>query len=74
MQRIPCDERSDWQQKAEAVGFQFHTIDGERYWDERAYYAFTLEEIDPSSPAVTAAFQSFSGAASPDHMPPVSDS
>ena len=24
----------------------FHTIDGERYWDERAYYAFTLDEIE----------------------------
>ena len=24
----------------------FHTIDGERYWDERAYYAFTLEQIE----------------------------
>jgi glutathionylspermidine synthase len=46
MQRIPCDERPDWREKAEAVGFQFHTIDGERYWDERAYYAFTLDEIE----------------------------
>src|ERR1700730_14758929 len=46
MQRIPCDERPDWREKAEAIGFQFHTIDGERYWDERAYYAFTLEEIE----------------------------
>ena len=46
MQRIPCDERSDWQQKAEEAGFRFHTIDGERYWDERAYYAFSLQEIE----------------------------
>ena len=28
------------------TGFDFHTIDGERYWDERAYYAFTLDEIE----------------------------
>ena len=46
MQRIPCDERPDWREKAESVGFQFHTIAGERYWDERSYYAFTLEEIE----------------------------
>jgi glutathionylspermidine synthase len=46
MQRIACDERADWREKAEASGFVFHTIDGERYWDERAYYAFTLEEIE----------------------------
>ena len=46
MQRIPCSERDDWQATAQACGFDFHTIDGERYWDERAYYAFTLAEIE----------------------------
>src|SRR6185437_7949000 len=46
MQRITCPERDDWQQTADACGFDFHTIDGERYWDERGYYAFTLEEIE----------------------------
>jgi glutathionylspermidine synthase len=46
MQRIACDERPDWKTKAEAAGFRFHTILGERYWDERAYYAFTLEQIE----------------------------
>jgi glutathionylspermidine synthase len=46
MQRIPCPERDDWQASAEAAGFDFHTIDGERYWDERAYYAFSLDEIE----------------------------
>src|ERR1700704_3922126 len=56
MQRIPCDERPDWREKAEAVGFEFHTIDGERYWDERAYYAFTLQEIERDIEAPTAEF------------------
>jgi glutathionylspermidine synthase len=46
MRRIPCPERDDWQATAEAAGFDFHTMDGERYWDERAYYAFTLDEIE----------------------------
>src|SRR5690242_12799227 len=46
MQRIPCDERPNWRDLAQEDGFTFHTIDGERYWDERAYYAFTLEEIE----------------------------
>src|SRR5438445_10322334 len=46
MQRIVCPERDDWRATAESAGFDFHTIDGERYWDERAYYAFTLEEIE----------------------------
>src|SRR5882724_9552967 len=46
MQRISCPERSDWRATAENSGFYFHTINGERYWDERAYYAFTLDEIE----------------------------
>src|SRR3984893_4679067 len=46
MRRIACLERDDWRTTAEACGFDFHTIDGERYWDERAYYAFTLDEIE----------------------------
>ena len=46
MQRIVCPERDDWQTTAAGAGFDFHTIDGERYWDERAYYAFTLAQIE----------------------------
>src|SRR6187401_62427 len=46
MQRITCPERDDWRQTAEQTGFTFHSIDGERYWDERAYYAFTLDQIE----------------------------
>ena len=48
MRRIICPERDDWRTTAEACGFDFHTLDGERYWDERAYYAFTLDEIERS--------------------------
>jgi glutathionylspermidine synthase len=54
MRRIVCPERDDWRQTAEACGFDFHTIDGERYWDERGYYAFTLEEIERSIEGPTA--------------------
>src|ERR1700753_530841 len=46
MRRIACPERDDWRATAETCGFDFHTLDGERYWDERAYYAFTLDEIE----------------------------
>jgi glutathionylspermidine synthase len=46
MRRILCSEREDWQATAEQAGFDFHTIDGERYWDERAYFAFTLDQIE----------------------------
>jgi glutathionylspermidine synthase len=54
MQRIACPERNDWQQTAEACGFDFHTMDGMRYWDERAYYAFTLKEIEDEIETATA--------------------
>jgi glutathionylspermidine synthase len=46
MQRIACPERDDWRTTAVETGFDFHTVDGERYWDECGYYAFTLEEIE----------------------------
>jgi glutathionylspermidine synthase len=46
VQRLACRERDDWRATAGAAGFEFHTLGGERYWDERAFYAFTLEEIE----------------------------
>src|SRR5258708_2615603 len=54
MQRLACPERDDWRLSAEQTGFEFHSIDGERYWDERACYAFTLEEIENQIEAPTA--------------------
>jgi glutathionylspermidine synthase len=53
MRRIICPERDDWRATADAAGFDFHTIDDERYWDERAYYAFTLDEIERQIEAPT---------------------
>jgi len=55
MQRIPCAERSDWRELADKVGFVFHSTDDAPYWDESAYYAFTLEEIERDLEAPTAA-------------------
>ncbi|NYF78276.1 glutathionylspermidine synthase family protein [Granulicella arctica] len=50
MQRIPLTPRDNWQQKVEAVGLTFHTLEvnGETrpYWDESAAYEFTAAEID----------------------------
>ncbi len=53
MRRISCSERDDWQATAKASGFDFHTIDGARYWDERAFYAFSLAEIEDTIEAPT---------------------
>ncbi len=46
MQREERIPRVDWPAKVEALGFDFHTIDGAVYWDERACYRFTAAEID----------------------------
>lgn len=46
MQRITLAPRDDWTQLAESLGFKFHTIDGAPYWDESAYYQFTLRQIE----------------------------
>jgi glutathionylspermidine synthase len=46
MKRIKTAERPDWDAKAEALGFTWRHLDGQRYWDERAYYEFSLPEIE----------------------------
>ncbi len=38
--------RLDWREKVEALGFYFHTIDGQPYWDESASYVFSAKEVD----------------------------
>ncbi len=44
--RLPITPRPHWQQQAKAYGFGFHTMYGEPYWDESAYYQFTLKQIE----------------------------
>lgn len=46
MKRIPIAERPDWRDKAAEYGFNFHTMYGEPYWCEEAYYQFSLAEIE----------------------------
>lgn len=46
MRRVASKERPAWRQKAREFGFRFHSMYGEAYWDESAYYAFTLEQIE----------------------------
>ncbi|KWS05538.1 hypothetical protein AZ78_3090 [Lysobacter capsici AZ78] len=46
MKRILTTPRPDWREQAQSLGFHFHTIDGEAYWDESAYYAFGLRQIE----------------------------
>ncbi|WP_266170380.1 glutathionylspermidine synthase family protein [Dyella subtropica] len=53
MRRIAIVERPDWRDRAAESGFHFHTVDGAPYWDESAYYAFSLREIEDDIEAPT---------------------
>ena len=53
MKRIRIAERPQWRTLAEEVGFNFHTFAGEPYWDETAYYQFTLRQIEDDLEAPT---------------------
>ena len=46
MLRIATPPRADWTKVVESQGLLFHSIDGEPYWDESAYYLFEAGEID----------------------------
>ena len=46
MKRHAIAPRPGWQDFASSVGFEFHTIDNELYWDESAYYQFSLQQIE----------------------------
>ncbi len=45
MERIKISSRNNWQKAVENLGFGFHTTDVP-YWDESAYYRFSLTEIE----------------------------
>ncbi len=44
MERIRINARNHWQQAVEQLGFGFHTTNVP-YWDETAYYEFTMNEV-----------------------------
>ncbi len=57
MRRVPIAERPDWRQRAVECGFDFHSLHGEPYWDESAYYAFSLREIEEDIETPTATLE-----------------
>jgi glutathionylspermidine synthase len=54
MRRISLSPRPDWEARAEAVGFTWKHVDGRRYWDERAAYAFSLAQVEDHLEQATA--------------------
>jgi glutathionylspermidine synthase len=43
--RHPATPRPNWKSTVEAQGLMYAVIDGATYWDESAYYSFSLAEI-----------------------------
>jgi glutathionylspermidine synthase len=46
MRRIHAEPRPQWRHDVEELGFTYHTIDGEPYWDEAGWYEFSMSEIE----------------------------
>lgn len=46
MRRVISPPRLNWRQDVEQLGFTYHTIDGDLYWDEGGWYEFEMAEID----------------------------
>ncbi|MEO5337374.1 MAG: glutathionylspermidine synthase family protein [Magnetospirillum sp. WYHS-4] len=46
MHRHALSPRPDWAAKVEALGFDFHTLEGAPYWDEKAYFSLTAAQVD----------------------------
>ncbi len=53
MLRIQSTPRAHWKKQATDYGFHFHTLYGEPYWDESAYYQFSLKQIEQDLEAPT---------------------
>jgi glutathionylspermidine synthase len=53
MRRVTVAERPNWRARADELGFVFHGESGEKYWDESAYLAFSLREIEQDIEAPT---------------------
>jgi glutathionylspermidine synthase len=53
MRRFCIKERSNLAQRARETSFELLSVDGNVYWDESAYYAFSLKEIENSIEAPT---------------------
>jgi glutathionylspermidine synthase len=46
MKRHVITPRKDWEKSVEADGLIWHTADGVPYWDESAYYSFTMDQVE----------------------------
>ena len=53
MFRSIIEQRPHWRESASEFGFNYHTLYGQAYWDESAYYQFSLKQIERDLEAPT---------------------
>ncbi|WP_310620347.1 glutathionylspermidine synthase family protein [Flexibacterium corallicola] len=53
MKRIQLPERKNWRQQAKELGFIFHSMNQEPYWDETRAYVFTMDQVESDLEDVT---------------------
>jgi glutathionylspermidine synthase len=59
MERLTCRPREGWQRIVEEQGLIWHSDQATPYWNEAAYYSFTLAEIERIEAATEAVHQLF---------------
>lgn len=59
MRRSVIQPRSGWEKKVESQGLIYHSPNGNRYWDESAFYEFNSFEIDKLEAATNELQQMF---------------
>ena len=59
MERHASPPRENWQAIVEGQGLIWHSEGDQTYWDESAYYAFTLAEVESIEDASEALYQLF---------------
>lgn len=56
MKRISIAPRDNWKEKLESLSFQFHSLDN-KYWNESAFYEFTMPQVDAIEQATNTLFE-----------------
>ena len=59
MERQASPPRENWQAIVEGQGLIWHSEGDQTYWDESAYYAFSLAEVEAIEEASEALYQLF---------------
>lgn len=56
MQRYSNTPRKNYKKKLEKLSFEFHSLDNP-YWNENAYYSFSMQEVDEIEKATNTLFE-----------------